>query len=109
MTRKKKWEDRIETITQRARDELAKLGEEYREQVLIPLCRKHKLTFVSGMGSFCFWTKINGHNEWIGDHEAAKQYRKTYLIPIIDLLNYEAMYLDDHFGFYVRDINESDL
>lgn len=111
----KKWVSKIETITDRARDELEKLAEEYRQQVLIPLCRKHKYTFISGMGTFFFVVKFDGKEETVGidnvnyyvagdnDYLIKKQ-----LAPIIDTLNYEAMSRDDCLGFYVKDIKESD-
>ncbi len=47
----------IDAVLERARANLARLAEEYRRTVLIPLCSKHRLTYLAGMGRTLFSTE----------------------------------------------------
>jgi hypothetical protein len=82
---------------------ISTLADEFRDKILIPLCSKKKLTFVSGMGRFFFSTTANIDINEIDDKLIEKHGLKT----IFDILNIE-LTRDDYFGYYVSDISEND-
>lgn len=100
------YESRIELVLHAARKELQGLADEYRTLVLIPLCRRYRLTFISGMGRTVFY-KQDGRSA--GSAEEAISEKMSYLVPIFRTLDTEAIGHNDCFGYYVSDINESDI
>lgn len=101
--------------------ELQRLADRFRLEVLVPVCRRYKLTFISGNGSFYFRkqrTRKDGSDYYeptygvredledtppqgyCGLSERAKQ----ALGPILDILNQE-LSKDYHFGYLIADVS----
>jgi len=83
---------------------ISRIADEYRREVLIPLCRRHKLEFYSGNGTFAFFTTDGRHT---GDPLDAKRQHMSYLIPALKVLSEEIDSVN-FFGFYVGRIIASD-
>jgi len=86
---------------------------EYRNSVLLPLCKDRKLCFLSGMGEFYFYPATDdgtrfGSSWTAGCVEDAILSRKRYLVPFLEVLNQEVEQ-GQFFGFYVDDIRREDL
>lgn len=88
-----------------------KIADEYRSEVIIPLCIKYELEFVSGMGTFFFVTKedenINEDDAWSdGARAAILQGRMgESLREIFNQLNVEISH-NQCFGYRVEDVNK---
>jgi hypothetical protein len=95
------YQERIEEIIDATRDRLTALASEYRSRVMVPLCRKHKLTYIAGMGRTVFY---NRKGVSVGSMEEAP----AYLVSVFDVLDSSAIGANDCFGFYVADITEHD-
>ncbi len=88
-------------------ERITKLAEEFRSEVLIPLCKKHQLRFTSGMGMYFFTTKKVTYIERDEDFEN-HPHLKDELKPIFDLLDEEISH-GQHFGYCVSDISSKDI
>jgi len=95
--------ERFEKLQEEHRKALDDLGEDVRQRVVAPACRKHGLTFTSGMGDFFFTVRENGEDVYIHDCEGARDAGFDDLCPIFDLLNQEVS-RGDHLGYYVGDV-----
>lgn len=85
---------------------ISELGEEIRKQVIIPVCKRNKLEFISGMGRFFFTTNLGKD---IGDASEAEGTRlERVLKPIFDLLNEEVSH-NQYLGYFVSDVRKDDL
>lgn len=107
------WISSLKKIEARMWADAQNIADAYRVQVLIPFCRKHELTFVSGMGSFCFHQihipedDYSSYPGQVGDVEDAE--RKGYKMRgIFEVLNHEIA-CTQYLGFLVTDITEKDL
>ena len=99
---------RLEETLKRHEEELCALGEKVRAELVIPACRKHRLTFTSGMGTF-FFSKGEHHYGNRDDVEcgdaasrALSAAAKATIAPILDLLNEEISH-NNYLGYYVTD------
>lgn len=92
------------TVLAAARERIAALADEYRETVLLPFCRKHRLTFIAGMGRTVFYTE-DGRS--FGDAEEAA-YEGYAAKRIFAVLDQEAVGQNDCFGFYMRNVDDVD-
>lgn len=84
---------------------ISDLGAKIREQVIIPVCKRNKLEFTSGMGRF-FFTTQNGQNygeSW----ELEGNRLQTALKPVFALLNQEITH-NQYLGFFVSDVRKAD-
>lgn len=97
--------DEIDLELERLQHRIQVLADIYRADVLIPLCRKHRLTFVSGMGRTVFYKgKMS-----IGDYYDAELAKMRYLKPVFEVINKEVLSGTDVFGFYVADVTKDDI
>lgn len=92
------------------RDEaLDSLGEKIRREVIIPLCRKYKLTFISGNGDFFFTSTKDAasYNGPIYSDPMSTPWPKgnqgKEMRVIFSLLNHEVA-RNDYIGYYVGDV-----
>jgi hypothetical protein len=90
------------------------VGTKIRQEVIIPVCKQHKLEFVSGMGSFFFCTtdfSLKGGKQ-TGKHigaawEVEGTRLERVLKPVFEILNEQV----DHvqvLGYYVDDVRKAD-
>jgi hypothetical protein len=100
---------RIEKILNSAQEQLSKLADGYRTRVLLPICRKHRLTYIAGMGRTVFYIE-GDESRSIGDGAEASLlgYGKV-LSKVFDDLNEPVLSSNDVFGYYVGDISEKDI
>lgn len=107
------WVSSLKKIEARMWADAQNVADAYRVQVLIPFCRKHELTFVSGMGSYCFHQihipedDYNTYPGQVGDVQDAER-KGLKMRQIFAVLDYEitrAQYV----GYLVADITEEDL
>lgn len=82
---------------------LAIIGERIRQERILPFCKKHGLTFVSGMGSYGF-TDRNGKTYIHEDIE----YCSAAIAAELEMLAKEII-TGHRIGLYVDDVRESDL
>ncbi len=110
----------FEQTRERHEQEFDDLGAKVRAEVVVPVCRKYKLTFTSGMGTFFFRKKrtklsrFDAVEPTYGTREDLDQavpdgFRglsasaKEALGPILDLLNKEISHAQ-HLGYLVADV-----
>lgn len=68
---KKEIEGWIDDMDRERGKELEAIGLKVRNAFVIPFCNRHRLTFSSGMGTWCFWDKKGGQvrsNLYNGDY-----------------------------------------
>lgn len=106
------------------------LGERVRKEVVLPICKKHKVTYTAGNGTF-FFTKQVWHRGVIHnplndihfamdidfDFDAEEEYHgfsaatlakmKADLLPILDMLNHY-IYAMLPIGYLVGDVKKED-
>ena len=85
--------------------EVSDLGEQIRQSIIIPVCKRHSLEFTSGMGRYFFTTKTNVNINEL-DYEGTKW--EKILKPIFDLLNKEVSH-NQYLGYFVSDVTKEDL
>ncbi len=79
-------------------------AENFRTNVMIPLCKKYNLSFTSGMGTFFFSDKNGNTFGDVVDLKKSKAKRAQELVPVLELLNHEVSH-NQCFGYFVADIN----
>ncbi len=109
----------LDEILERHDAELLAFGEKILNKLVEPACKKHRLTFTSGMGAFYFRKRTKTRDDhmaepmyssrheldmatprgYIGLSDAAK----TTLGPILDLLNREISY-EQYVGYLLGDV-----
>lgn len=108
--------DRSALIEEQHRRSLLELGAKIRAEVILPACRKHKIRFISGNGTF-FFTKGPGRyddptytSNSINDVPRSRAEAKLMdsLEPILELLDHEVG-RGDYLGYYVEDVGWVDL
>lgn len=107
-------EKKLQGIYERAEAEIQKLADEYRIEVLIPVCKRAKMTYLAGNGMFWFspieMNYDTAYNKVISTVDDAKRNKKRYLIQVLEDLNSSALESNVQcFGFYIADVTEKDL
>lgn len=92
-------EKRVEAALEEAREKIQRLADEFRERRLLPFCRRHRLTFIAGMGSTVFYR--DGRPVYSTDLRV--------LAPMEEVLDIEAVGRNDVFGFYIADVTDEDI
>lgn len=95
--------EELAVILARHEKELEDFGEKVAREVVKPMCRKYRLVFSTGMGTF-FFKKAKASSDFVtwGDSKdldltpGLSEKAKTALRPVLDLLNEEI-----HHGHYV--------
>jgi hypothetical protein len=102
-------EQRVDTILDRARDQLMKLADAYRRDVLLPLCHRLRVTYMAGNGTTAFYIEDDA-NRSIGSADDAEHEGGDFveLISIFNQLDVGAIGNNDCFGYYVADITKTD-
>ena len=107
MTRAK-WERRVEGARKAFYDECERVADEVRERLVLPICKRHRLTFAAGMGSWSFYddryTDLGRHV--VHDLDDAKRF--PGLTKVMKAIQLEVDRNSD-IGDYVRDVKPSDL
>lgn len=103
-------EDSLNEIHERAEAEVKKLADKYRLEVLIPVCKKANMEYMSGNGTFFFMQITKKSYPYdIYDIDSAKKHNKEYLIPILEDLNCSVLNSNVQvFGYYVSDVDRKD-
>jgi hypothetical protein len=60
MTFKEAIEAKTEKAKERFENEIEQIANDVREKVIVPICKRRKWTFASGMGTYCFYRTDNG-------------------------------------------------
>ncbi len=95
----KRTEKRLEDLQEVFTKQVEAVADEFRERHLIPFCRRHRLTFLSGNGSWGFYRISNG--DVVPDWE----------LKAVGDIN-QGLYLEcmgQPLGWYVQDVSEEDL
>ena len=98
--------DLEETVLVEARLRIEKLATEYRDKVLVPFCRKHRLTYLAGMGRTVFYTS---DDRSFGSAADAVCEGYPQAEAVFEVLDQGAVGQNDCFGFYVGDITYADI
>lgn len=96
----------LEEIALRARSAVDNLADEYRRDVVEPLCRKHNLDFMTGNGTMIFVGDYNDREVTVRDLISARDRFDgafSYLESLFEVLELEVG-RDDYFGYYVEDV-----
>ena len=107
---KKELEEKVEKLRTTFHEEVANLAEDVREKVILPLCRKYKMKFLSGNGTYFFVTKegvsLTGNERDLPGTQEKKLFER--LEPIFELLNIEVT-REWALGEFVDGVLEKDL
>jgi hypothetical protein len=104
----------LKGFQKRLDDDASALAKRYREQVMVPACRKHRLGFAVIQGDFWFYPKSTGYDlhDNLGRNVSSSEYiefsgyskaAQATLKPILDMLNTNAQY-NQCFGYLIEDI-----
>lgn len=100
----------LELLKKQFEEELDALGDEVREEVVLPLCRKHKLTYMAGNGRI--FIERAGTNESVYDGSGVAPdvvgVMRADLTRVVALLNVEVSSVNC-LGYYVGDVSKEDL
>lgn len=89
----------IDRIDDQLNAMIEKLADDVRTSVVLPICRKHRLTFIAGMGTYAFY---NAAGDNFGSTYAPKYLHRVF--AIMDQLLPTGLAL----GAYINDVQESD-
>ena len=92
-------EKRVEAALEEARQKIQRLADEFRERRLLPFCRRHRLTFVAGMGRTVFYRR----GRPVDSTDLAA------LASMEEIMDIDAVGRNDAFGFYIADVTEEDI
>ncbi len=98
----KQYEKALDILQKKFEENISALADQIREDVIIPVCKKHKLIFISGMGSFFF---ARGDKTYTDTHDRMSDSLREDLVPILNLLNTEVTH-NQYLGFYVDDVRK---
>lgn len=96
------YESRLSAIAEAARNQAEAVAEEFRRNELLPVCKKHGFTFLSGNGTFSFYDERRGKGQPVDDDD--RRIKK-----LVEVMNGEVLGHNDCFGFYVGDVTLTDL
>jgi len=85
------------------------IADNLRTQVIIPVCKRHKLEFLSGNGRYFFTTNHGtqvSDGQFITNEEEGERYVRA-LKPVFELLDQEVT-RDNPIGYYVEDVRKDD-
>jgi len=97
----KAYTEALDIIKRKFDDEVYDLGKKVREEVILPVCKQHKLRYVQGMGRFFFSRGDKTYGDASDNMSAAL---REVLTPIFELLNSE-VYDNQVLGYYVDDVD----
>ena len=104
----------LQDIQNETRRRIDALADRIREDVVIPLCRRHKLNFVAGNGTFYFFDpKLDVHHSvkpraMMSEPDVALQARLPDVAEAFKILDLEVSH-GDYLGFYIGDVRNEDL
>ena len=96
----KEYADALDILQKKFDEDVSALAEKLRQEVIIPVCKKHRLKFLSGMGRFFFYRGEKTYND---THDHMSDSLREDLKPIFDLLNTEVSH-NQYLGYYVDDV-----
>lgn len=98
----------LDEIHQAATERVQRLADEYRQQKMIPLCKKLQLTYIAGMGRTVFYAE-DGRVSFGNASDVDQRSKYRALIQAFAVLDLPVLGSNnDVFGFYIADIRESD-
>lgn len=106
--------ERLETAQLSFDEDVMILAYDIREEIILPFCRKYRLTFLAGRGEYFFVRKVGGRKECFSDvsdldrHKPKHRILRDALIPIFELLAKEVV-PNDPIGYYVASVHLKDL
>jgi hypothetical protein len=95
----------VEKIRDEALDKVTELAAQYRSEVLLPFCREHGLTFVTGNGTFIFFKGDQAVYTQLSLEDPELRLSEE----MIEVLNTDAMTDNDCLAWHIEDITEEDL
>jgi DNA-binding transcriptional ArsR family regulator len=98
-----KFYDELQSIQDRFNQEIEELADEVRTEVILPICKRYKMTFFSGNGRFFFIDKKGGYIELAED---ARGESRRAVGHALKLLN-EEVARGQYLGYFVGDVEES--
>ena len=99
-------ERKLDAIEARARAQVESVAAQYRLRVLVPFCRRHRFTYIAGMGMTVFY---DDEHRSIGSADDAILEERPELVPIFDVLDIHVLGSNvDVFGYYIAEITVSD-
>ena len=112
--------EKTESLEKKFWEDISTLGENIRQEVIIPACQKHGVTFTSGMGRFFFTyvnTRLNRSIDFSDaiDFDRLSTIISTHkllslqedLVPILKMLNTEIT-RSQFLGYFVDDVKKED-
>ena len=101
-------ERKLEALENEFAQKVEELAETVRITKVLPLCKKYGLVFLSGNGTFAFFSEAGKSDEPIGNAFEAKRLRRSYMVPVLEILEIE---VQERFqlGMWVRDVTRADL
>jgi hypothetical protein len=100
----------VKNAQDRFQYEIEELADKIRTEVIIPLCRKYHLRFVSGMGTFFFVDTDDHYYEDPYPHLASRASKGNLRIynatqPVLLMLAQEVSH-NQCLGYYIADVRE---
>ena len=102
-------ENQIKVIITDAQSKIEILAEEVRTEVVLPFCKKYKLTYLTGNGMTCFYDKNDEPIEIYDWAVMSKKRFKADFEKVEAIINLTTIGYTDCLGFYIRDITKGDL
>ncbi len=96
----KEYTDTLDSLRDDFQKKCEALGDKIRTEVVIPACKKHKLKFLQGMGTYFF---SRGSKTYGADHDDMSPALRETLVPIFNLLDTQ-VFNNDVLGYYVGDV-----
>lgn len=90
----------IECAIEKARYDIQDAADLYRQYVLVPFCKKYKLTYLAGNGTFWFYNEKD---------ETVYSWDLPELESINKTLDLHTTGANEVFGLYVQNITEEDI
>jgi hypothetical protein len=98
------YQQRLDKLVQEFDRKVSDLAEEIRTEVIVPACKKWRMDFISGNGTFFFSKGDKTYSGGYGltDSSFGPKFEKE-MVPIFELLNTEVTH-NQVLGYYVGDV-----
>ena len=104
---KKEIEERLKAINETYENALNELGDKVRKEVVIPVCKKHRLRYISGNGYIMFQQDKENGVAFSSQEELKRDTKcKFDLSEVFALLNIEVSY-NQYLGYFVASVNDN--
>jgi hypothetical protein len=96
-------EAELEAMMAEYESKVTALAARVRRDIIVPACKRYRLGYMTGNGTWFFSGVRSGRNIIVGDEDEAARLRLTKLVPIFDVLMLQ-VHGNQCLGYYIENV-----